>query len=123
MTDASPDRAAATLRARQAQVVAGLGLPDLAAEAELGTLVRLAAALLGAPCATVNVLDTAQQCQLATHGFVGGPSPREESLCEQTRQLTEDVFASADLLVDDRFRANPWGDGRYGRVRAYVSAP
>ena len=103
--------------------MAGLSLPDLAAEPELGTIVRLAAALLGAPCATVNVLDTAQQCQLATHGFTGGPSPRAESLCEQTRQLTEDVFASADLLADDRFRDNPWVDGRYGRVRGYVSAP
>ncbi|WP_138757380.1 sensor domain-containing diguanylate cyclase [Modestobacter altitudinis] len=123
MTRPSPHRAATTLRARQAQVVAGLRLSDLAAEAELGTIVRLAAALLGAPCATVNVLDTAEQCQLATHGFVGGPSPREESLCEQTRRLTEDVFASTDLLVDERFRANPWVDGRYGRVRGYVSAP
>ncbi|WP_138733118.1 sensor domain-containing diguanylate cyclase [Modestobacter excelsi] len=123
MTAPRPGPAAASLRARQAAVVAGLGLPDLAVEAELGTIVRLAAALLGAPCATVNVLDDAQQCQLATHGFVGGPSPRGESLCEQTRQLTEDVFASADLRVDDRFRDNPWVDGRYGRVRGYVGAP
>jgi diguanylate cyclase (GGDEF)-like protein len=92
-------------------------------EAELGTIVRLAAALLGAPCATVNVLDREQQCQLATHGFAGGPSPRAQSLCEQTRRLTEGVFASADLRADPRFATNPWVDGRYGSVRAYVSAP
>ena len=114
---------AASLRARQAEVVAALALPGLAVLAELRTIVRLAAALLDAPCATVNILDTELQCQLATHGFAGSTSPRADSVCEQTRQLTEDVFASADLRADPRFSANPWVDGRSGRVRAYVSAP
>jgi diguanylate cyclase (GGDEF)-like protein len=117
----APDTVA--LRNRQAEVVAALALPGLAVQVELETIVRLAAALLAAPFATVNVLDSELQCQLATHGFTGSTSSRAESLCEQTRQLTEAVFASADLLADPRFAANPWVDGRYASVRAYLSAP
>ncbi|MGY1707687.1 diguanylate cyclase domain-containing protein [Geodermatophilus sp. SYSU D00697] len=97
--------------------------PGLLADAELCTIVRLAAALLATPCATVNVLESEHQCQLATHGFAGGTSPRAESLCHQTRALTDGVFASADLTTDPRFAGSPWVDGRYGGVRGYASAP
>ncbi|MGY1820966.1 diguanylate cyclase domain-containing protein [Geodermatophilus sp. SYSU D00079] len=97
--------------------------PGALADAELHTIVRLAAALLEAPCATANILGVEEQCQLATHGFVGGSSPRTESLCHQTRGLTEGVFACADLREDPRFATNPWVDGRRGHVRGYASAP
>ncbi|MGY1620705.1 diguanylate cyclase domain-containing protein [Geodermatophilus sp. SYSU D00965] len=97
--------------------------PGLLADAELRTIVRLAAALLGTPCATVNILEAEHQRQLATHGFPGGTSPRTESLCHRTRALTDGVFASADLRTDPRFADSPWVDGRYGRVRGYASAP
>ena len=120
---AEPTAAYAALRGRQAEVLADLGVLDRPADAELATIVRLAAGLLGAPCATLNLLDADRQCQLSTHGFQGGDSPREASLCEQTRRLTEDVFASADLRADARFAATPWVDGRLGRVRGYASAP
>jgi GAF domain-containing protein len=86
-------------------------LLDVPADAELDAVVRVAAAVTGMSMATVNVLDTHRQSQLATVGFPRLVTPRDESLC--TRALdTGEVFSSPDLSADDRFTDSPWVDGR-----------
>jgi diguanylate cyclase (GGDEF)-like protein len=97
-------------------------LLDVPADAELDAVVRVAAAVTGMSMATVNVLDTHRQTQLATAGFPRRVTPREESLC--TRALeTGGVFTSSDLSADDRFTDSPWVDGRRDDVRGYAMVP
>jgi diguanylate cyclase (GGDEF)-like protein len=97
-------------------------LLDVPEDAELDALVRVAAAVTGMSMATVNVLDTHRQSQLASVGFPRMVTPRDESLC--TRALeTGGVFSSPDLSADDRFTDSPWVDGRRDGVRGYAMVP
>jgi GAF domain-containing protein len=119
VTTAPDDR----LPARQAAVIAGLGLLDSPADREIADAVLAAVAATGMAYGTVNLLDGSRQCQLATHGFAGADSPREESLCAEVTGGEPDVYAFTDLAREVGFTGNPWVDGRRARVRAYASAP
>ncbi len=100
----------------------GVELLDVPADAELDAVVRVAAAVTGMSMATVNVLDTHRQAQLASVGFPRLVTPRAESLC--TRALeTGGVFTSPDLSADERFTDSPWVDGRRDGVRGYAMVP
>ncbi len=90
-------------------------------DTELRRLTRLASAVTGLPLVTVNVLDGDEQRQLATHGFVGGPSPRADSMCAATVRAGCSVVLE-DVQRDERFRTSPWVDGRLGAVRAYAAS-
>ncbi|MBB2902678.1 diguanylate cyclase (GGDEF)-like protein/PAS domain S-box-containing protein [Kineococcus radiotolerans] len=96
-----------------------LGAP---ADAELDDVVRAAAMLAGVPHATLNLIDEHRQCQLATVGFEGTDSAREDSMCA-LHFTGGEVVHLPDAAFDPRYRTNPWVDGRLGRVRLYASAP
>ncbi len=89
---------------------------------ELQRLTRLAAAVSGLPYITINILDAGCQRQLAAHGFAGGTSARDDSMCTWAVADGRTV-AVADAREDPRWAANPWVDGRLAGVRAYVAAP
>jgi diguanylate cyclase (GGDEF)-like protein len=88
----------------------------------LDGLVRVAAAVMGVPCAAVNLFVEGSQRQLAPYGFVGGTSPLEDSLCAALLDGETGVAAVDDLTALERFADNPWVDGRRSRVRAYAGA-
>ncbi|MGY1609414.1 diguanylate cyclase domain-containing protein [Geodermatophilus sp. SYSU D00700] len=119
----TPPEELAELRARQARLLHDLGVLDATEDADLAAVVRVAAAVTGVPCATVNLLDTRWQHQLAPHGFTGASTPREESLCATTTAGTSRPAVYDDLASVPAFAGNPWVDGRRARVRAYASAP
>jgi diguanylate cyclase (GGDEF)-like protein/PAS domain S-box-containing protein len=110
-------------RRRAAEVMAALELLDRAPGEELDAVVRVAAAVTGVSSATVNLLDETVQHQLSCCGFPGGPSPREDSLCDAVLREGPGVRAFADLAAEPELAGNPWVDGRQGRVRAYATAP
>ncbi|MGY1604696.1 GAF domain-containing protein [Geodermatophilus sp. SYSU D00815] len=113
------------LPARQAALIDELGLLDdvVADDPQLRALVHEAAVATGMAQATINLLHGPSQCQIATHGFTGGDTPREDSLCAQVTGWEPDVYAFTDLTTETGFIGNPWVDGRLGHVRAYASAP
>ena len=96
--------------------------PDATMSTEIEDIVCRAAEVAGAAMATLNLLDTDRQCQAATSGFEGAPSPRRDAMCDVTLRLGTFVHVP-DALADPRFRDSPWVDGRLGEVRFYASAP
>ncbi|WP_336033320.1 diguanylate cyclase domain-containing protein [Geodermatophilus sp. FMUSA9-8] len=111
-TTTTPDRATGVL-----------DLAELGRDAELAAVVRVAAAVTGVPCATLNLLDACEQHQLVPHGFLGCSSPAEESLCAVMTAEGPRVRVYGDLAAEPRYAGNPWVDGRRAAVRAYASAP
>ncbi|MGY1741218.1 MULTISPECIES: diguanylate cyclase domain-containing protein [unclassified Blastococcus] len=97
-------------------------LLDAAGDSDVDGVVRVAAALTGLSCATVNLFDGTVQRQLSPHGFTGGTSPLEHSLCADLLAAGATVAVADDLSLLARFAHNPWVDGRLARVRAYGSA-
>ena len=87
---------------------------------ELDQVARLAAAVCGAPRAAVSLLDEHQQHQVATHGFRGTTSPRQESMCDVTARADAPVVVR-DATADPRFAASPWVTGVKAGVRFYAS--
>ena len=95
---------------------------DAPAAVELDDVVRAAAVVAGVPNATLNLIDENRQCQLTTVGFEGTDSARSDSMC--ALHFTDgEVVHVPDAGLDERYRANPWVDGRLARVRLYASAP
>ncbi|GLY02679.1 MULTISPECIES: PAS domain S-box protein [Actinoplanes] len=98
------------------------GLLDLPAGDELEALVRLAAAAVGVPYGTLNLIDENRQCQLTTVGFDGGDSARSDSMCAVHFQDGEPVCL-ADAREHPGYATNPWVTGILGDVRFYLSVP
>ncbi len=96
--------------------------PDAAQGAEIEAIVAQAAEIAGVPMATLNLLDSERQCQVATCGFTGAPTPRRDAMCNVTLELGTFVHVP-DARKDARFVESPWVDGRLGEVRFYASAP
>lgn len=129
MPDDAEDRSAHTGRQRdhrgdaERDRVAALltyGVLDAPAGVELEAIVRVAAAVADVPTASLNLIDSHRQCQLTSVGFVGGDSPRSESLCDVAvvEQRAQHV---PDARLDTRFADNPWV--RRGEVVFYASVP
>ncbi|RBY87496.1 sensor domain-containing diguanylate cyclase [Blastococcus sp. TF02A-26] len=95
---------------------------DAAGDSDLDGVVRVAAAVTGLACATVNLFDGELQRQLAAHGFTGGASPLDGSLCATLLRDGAEVVAVDDLSALPGFAGNPWVDGRLARIRAYAGA-
>ncbi|WP_328292566.1 SpoIIE family protein phosphatase [Kineococcus sp. NBC_00420] len=89
---------------------------------ELQAVVRLARKVTGMPNAVVNIIDDQLQRQLATEGFDRADCAREDSMCYYSLGYGGLVHAP-DARRDIRFAANPWVDGRLGRIRSYAAAP
>ncbi len=89
---------------------------------ELTALVDLAAQVAGVPYATINLLTSSLQHQVATAGFVGSDSPAEDSMCRTVVDLGEPVMV-ADASQDDRYADSPWTTGEVAAVKFYGSHP
>lgn len=89
---------------------------------ELGALVDLAAQVAGVPYAAVNLFSSQFQHQVATSGFDGADSPREDSMCRLVVE-SEQAIMIEDAAHDDRFADNPWTTGETATVRYYGSHP
>lgn len=96
--------------------------PDGPQSSMIDDIVAEAAEVAGVGMATVNLLDSERQCQVATTGFPGLQSPRSEAMCDLTLQLGAFVHVP-DARTDPRFAHSAWVDGRLGEVRFYASAP
>jgi signal transduction histidine kinase len=97
-------------------------LIDRPADAELEALVRVATAVANVPTATVNLIDSEYQCQLASVGFEGRRTPRSDSMCAVQFRSGRTVHIP-DARREPVYADNPWVDGRLGSVRCYVSVP
>ncbi|MEV4703085.1 ATP-binding protein [Actinoplanes sp. NPDC049316] len=97
-------------------------LLDEPADDELEAVVRVAAMVAGVPTATLNLIDENRQCQLTTTGFVGGDSPRADSMCAIRFEAGEFVYVP-DASLDPVYARNPWVTGLLADVRFYASAP
>lgn len=89
---------------------------------ELVALVDLAARVAGVPFATINLFTSETQHQVATAGFVGGTTSRENSFCSVTLDSQEPVHIS-DAREDARFADNPHTTGELSSVRYYGAHP
>ncbi|MCB9569467.1 MAG: response regulator [Myxococcales bacterium] len=96
--------------------------PDAPEPPELAGILRIAATIAGVTTATINLLDDEVQQNYATVGFDGGVCPASDSMCRLTviRRRPQSVV---DASVDPNFTANPWVDGRLGKIRFYASSP
>jgi signal transduction histidine kinase len=97
-------------------------LLDRPADAELEALVRVATAVADVPTATLNLIDSEYQCQLASVGFEGRRTPRSDSMCAISFRSGRTVHVP-DARQEPMYADNPWVDGRLGAVRCYASVP
>ncbi|MGI4894769.1 MAG: GAF domain-containing sensor histidine kinase [Janthinobacterium lividum] len=114
--------AAALTEARRLAALHGYQLLDTPPDPELDAIVRIAAAVAGVPTATVNLIDSARQCQLSAVGFDGATSQRQESMCARNIGVPGVVHVR-DASLDPRYLDSSWVDGRMAEVRFYASAP
>ncbi|MDF9715950.1 GAF domain-containing sensor histidine kinase [Nocardioides sp. ChNu-99] len=89
---------------------------------EVQAVVEMAAFVARVPLATVNVITSTQQHQIATVGFDASICRREDSMCAVTVELGSPVVVP-DARLDERFSANPFVDGRINTVRFYAAHP
>jgi GAF domain-containing protein len=87
---------------------------------DLNALCELAATLLGAPTAVVNLLDDRFQHQVAAYGLDPTPCLRDEAMCQTTLAEGQDIVVR-DASDDPRFVSSPWVDGRISQIRMYCS--
>ena len=118
----SEQAAAAAREEERLAELHALADPDAPPSAAVEDLVVRAAQVAGVAMATVNLFDADRQCQVATAGFRGAPTPRREAMCSVV--LEHGAFVHVpDARRDARFADSPWVDGRLGEVRFYASAP
>jgi signal transduction histidine kinase len=89
---------------------------------ELDALVELAAQVAGVPFAAVNLFSTHTQHQVATAGFEGQDSTREDSMCRLVVESGAPIVLE-DAALDVRFAGNPWVTGEIADVKYYGSQP
>ena len=78
---------------------------------ELETLVDLAAQVAGVPFAAINLFSTAVQHQVATVGFEGEDTSREDSMCRLVVESGHPIMVE-DAGADARFADSPWTTGQ-----------
>ncbi|GAA1744240.1 GAF domain-containing sensor histidine kinase [Aeromicrobium alkaliterrae] len=92
------------------------------APSEWQSVVELAAAMAGVPMATINILTSDAQHQVAAVGFDAGICRREDSMCRATVESGEAIVVP-DARLDSRYADNPFVTGALGTVRFYASTP
>jgi len=92
------------------------------APAEWRSVVELAAFMAEVPMATINILTSESQHQLATVGFDASICRREDSMCRLTVESGEAIVVP-DARFDVRYSDNPFVTGALGDVRFYASTP
>ena len=108
--------------AERDRVLADYEVIDAPARRELVALADLAARAAGVPYATINLLTSTHQHQVATFGFEGEVSEIEDTIC---RIVVEDEASLhvADTLADDRLVDNRFATGELGTIRYYGAHP
>ncbi len=105
----------------RARVVAPYDVAGATARRDMADLADFAAELLGAPLATVTVMDDDHQHFLSAHGVDLPGSPRSASFC--THFLDEPgISVVPDAAADPRFADNPYVTGDFA-LRFYAGAP
>lgn len=89
---------------------------------ELRALVELAAQVAGVPYAAVNLLSSHSQHQVATVGFDGEVSRREDSMCWPVVTSGQPVMIP-DVGADSRYADNPCTTGGLAPVKFYGAHP
>lgn len=107
---------------RRERALAAYGIVGAPPRRELDALVELAAQVAGVPFAAVNLFTTDTQHQVATSGFEGQDSAREDSMCRLVIESGAPIVV-ADAAHDVRFAGNPWVTGEIADVRYYGSQP
>ena len=97
------------------------GLLAAGREERFDRVARIAARLLDAPIAMVNLIDEDMQWAKACVGLPSGDMPRGISFCGHA-VLGDEPLVVPDTLADPRFAANPLVTGEPG-LRAYVGRP
>jgi signal transduction histidine kinase len=88
----------------------------------LDALVELAAQVAGVPFAAVNLFSRDVQHPVATSGFEGETTPRDDAMCRLVVESGEPIMVE-DAARDARFEGNPWTTGELADVRYYGSQP
>lgn len=107
---------------RRDLALATYGVVDGPARRELQALVELAAQMAGVPFATINLLSSHSQHQVATVGFVGEDTSIETSMCHQVEKSGLPI-ALEDAGTDSRFIGNPWTTGERPAIKYYCAHP
>lgn len=103
------------------RLIAEYGILERTPDA-LQSVVELAAYVAAVPMATVNIITTRHQHQIAAVGFDPAICAREDSMCAVDLHLAEPVAVS-DARLDPRYRDNPFVTGELGDVKYYASHP
>lgn len=90
--------------------------------ASLQAIVEMAAFVARVPLATVNVITSSEQHQVAAVGFAPSICRREDSMCAVSLAAGGQIVVT-DASQDERFRDNPFVTGELGEVRFYASQP
>ena len=112
----------ATDERQRAEVLAAYDVLDAPPRRELEALVDLAAQVAGVPFAAINLFSPALQHQVATAGFDGQATPREESMCRLVVESGRAVMVE-DAGHDPRFAGSPWTTGQLADIKYYGSHP
>lgn len=107
---------------RRERVLAAYDVLGRPPRRELDALAALAAQVAGVPYAAVNLFSRDVQHQVATSGFEGEITPKDDAMCRLVVESGEPIMVE-DAARDDRFAGNPWTTGELGDVRYYGSQP
>ncbi|WP_460773254.1 sensor histidine kinase [Microbacterium sp. GXF7504] len=88
----------------------------------LQSVVELAAYVADVPKATINIITTEHQHQIAAVGFDAAICRREDSMCAIGLHHGRPI-AIPDASADHRYRDNPFVTGELGGVRFYANHP
>jgi signal transduction histidine kinase len=108
----------------EAQRLASLrdyGILDTPAEPRYDDLVKIAAAICGAPIAMVSLVDAERQWFKARVGIGFDSTSRDDAFCGHAI-LGPELFEIPDATLDARFTDNPLVTGSLG-VRMYAGVP
>lgn len=94
-----------------------LGRPP---EADLQSLVELAAYICQVPTAIIHLITATEQHAVAAYGADSGQVARENSLCS-TALLADRPVVVRDARRDARFADNPYVTGTLGQIRFYAA--
>ena len=86
------------------------------------SVVEMAALVADVPMATINILTSDHQFQVATVGFDAAICRRSDSMCGASLEAMAPILV-ADASEDARFAANPFVNGELGDVRFYATHP
>lgn len=88
----------------------------------LQAIVEMAAFVARVPLATINIITSTEQHQVATIGFEPSICRREDSMCATSLAIGGQIIVP-DASKDERYKDNPFVIGPLGAVRFYATQP